>query len=58
MRLPVRKNRFLRYAQDDNYLWNVFQGKKFASDEENKKWCARRDSNSRPNAPEAFALSS
>ena len=21
-------------------------------------WCARRDSNSRPNAPEAFALSS
>jgi hypothetical protein len=22
------------------------------------KWCARRDSNSRPNAPEAFALSS
>jgi Phage integrase SAM-like domain len=23
-----------------------------------KEWCARRDSNSRPNAPEAFALSS
>ena len=23
-----------------------------------KSWCARRDSNSRPNAPEAFALSS
>ena len=23
-----------------------------------EKWCARRDSNSRPNAPEAFALSS
>jgi hypothetical protein len=24
----------------------------------NSGWCARRDSNSRPNAPEAFALSS
>jgi hypothetical protein len=24
----------------------------------NVLWCARRDSNSRPNAPEAFALSS
>jgi hypothetical protein len=23
-----------------------------------REWCARRDSNSRPNAPEAFALSS
>jgi hypothetical protein len=23
-----------------------------------EEWCARRDSNSRPNAPEAFALSS
>ena len=27
-------------------------------EEEMKEWCARRDSNSRPNAPEAFALSS
>jgi integrase len=26
--------------------------------EKDVKWCARRDSNSRPNAPEAFALSS
>ena len=26
--------------------------------EEGEKWCARRGSNSRPNAPEAFALSS
>ena len=25
---------------------------------EEEIWCARRDSNSRPNAPEAFALSS
>ena len=28
------------------------------SDSKRKGWCARRDSNSRPNAPEAFALSS
>jgi integrase len=27
-------------------------------EEEKEGWCARRDSNSRPNAPEAFALSS
>jgi integrase len=27
-------------------------------EEINEEWCARRDSNSRPNAPEAFALSS
>jgi hypothetical protein len=29
-----------------------------STENKTEEWCARRDSNSRPNAPEAFALSS
>ena len=41
-------------------MFGVSRGKVKLRDDEaaDKKWCARRDSNSRPNAPEAFALSS
>ena len=53
---------FDRWAQN----WAQCQNKESEAEQEsgqvieeiNQEWCARRDSNSRPNAPEAFALSS
>jgi hypothetical protein len=48
----VRTTRGFQIERNKRVLCEVVENKR------RKNWCARRDSNSRPNAPEAFALSS